>query len=388
MFLASGFQLIFYGNLEHLHRKNTSRLHSHHVFAIDLGKGPEYRHLMTIISNILLTALFSLLVNSYAFAQAEEEIPESPTEMSAGEPDLCNQVPEEDELPEKLQSGVHEFSCRTFRWIDSLFGDSVDFDEQAVGGKLSLGMTWNEFEGAKAKARYRVRSDLPNFSSRWGSFFGRVEEDAYISDTETLQESALRDGISSVDEPEWLLGLGYDNRGGTRKGWDYSIGLRLRTPVRVYVKARYRTEVQLGANALLRFRQTLFWRDGTGFGTTTHIDTARNLSSENLLRWELIGTVSESTQGTQWFTGNTWYHRLSGQTGISLLTFARGETDHEVPLHEYGFELTWRRKLSREWLYINVGPTLTWPKLHASQQREPSVGFAVLMDFEFGTIRD
>ncbi len=184
------------------------------------------------------------------------------------------------------------------------------------------------------------------------------------------------------------MGLGYNNRGGTRKGWDYSIGLRLRTPVRVYVKARYRTEVQLGANALLRYRQTLFWRDGTGFGTTSHIDTRRNLSTDNLLRWELIGTVSESTQGPQWFTGNTWYHRLSDQTGISLLTFAKGETDHEVPLHEYGFELTWRRKLAREWLYINVGPSLTWPKLYASQQRESSKGFAVLMDFEFGALRD
>ena len=337
--------------------------------------------------NQQLTFLLTLLVSNGVIAQTQDNSRADPPAGATDNPDKCEQVAAEDKLPEKMQSGVHEFSCRAVRWIDGLFGDSVDFQEETVGGKLSLGMSWNEFEGTKTKARFRVRSDLPNFSSRWNAFFGRVEEDSYVSDTETLQESAFRDGIAGGDDSEWLLGLGYNDREGSRTGWDYSVGLRLRTPVRLYVKAKYRTEAKLGPSTDLRFRQTLFWRDGTGFGTTTRIDTVKTLSTENLMRWELLGTISESTQGTQWFTGHTWYHKLGDQSGVSLLSFARGETDHEVALHEYGFELTWRRKLAREWLFINIGPTLTWPKLESHKQREASWGFAVLMDFEFGAWR-
>jgi hypothetical protein len=107
----------------------------------------------------------------------------------------------------------------------------------------------------------------------------------------------------------------------------------------------------------------------------------------NILRWEVLGTISEDTAGTRWWAGNTWYHNLGNQRGVSLLTFARGETNTEVPLHEYGIELTWRRQLAREWLFINVGPTLTWPRLRVDQEREASLGFAVLVDFEFGRYR-
>ena len=178
--------------------------------------------------------------------------------------DECDQVAEPNEFPERLQSRVHEGSCRMVRWIDGLFGDSMDFDESAVGGKLSLGMSWNEFEGVKAKARYRVRTDLPNFNDRWDAFLGRLDEDAYISDTETSQESTFRQGISGRDENDWLLGLGYRDRNRQGNGWDYSVGLRIRTPVRLYVKAKYRKAWQLNENLDLQFRQTIFWRDGTG----------------------------------------------------------------------------------------------------------------------------
>ncbi|MFT5141108.1 MAG: hypothetical protein ACI9H8_001932 [Lysobacterales bacterium] len=342
-----------------------------------------YKEIHKLIPLLLVLFLPSLVIAQEVELPLQEAVSETADSI-----DKCDQIPDQDKLPEKMKSGVHEFSCKAVRWIDGWFGDGVDFEEEEVGGKLSLGMSWNQFEGAKAKARYRVRSELPNFSSKWDGFFGRVEEDAYVSGTETLQESALRDGIGETDEPTWLLGLGYDDRKGSRKGWDYSVGLRLQTPIRTYVKARYRTEVQPDADTLIRFRQTVFWRDGTGFGTTSHLDTKRSFNSQNLLRLELVGTISEISLGTQWYAGQTWYHKLSDQSGIALLSFARGETDHPVALHEYGFEFTWRRNVAREWLFINFGPTLTWPKLDPLKERDASWGFAVLLDFEFGAYRD
>lgn len=342
---------------------------------------------MNYLRTTLIAFLYLFLTMQATGLLAETQIENPVPDTQVMEPDECEMIPEQDKFPEKMQSGVHEMSCRTVRWLDGLFGNTEEFDEDSVGGKLTLGALWNEYEKGKGKARFKLRSDLPNFNRRWDAFIGRVDEDSYISDAETLQDSPFRDGIFENDDPEWLVGLGYDDRRSSRKGWDYSIGLRLRTPVSPYVKARYRTEWELSPTARLKFRQTIFWRDGPGFGTTSHIDTTKTLDENNLLRWELLGTVSEISKGTQWFAGHTWYHRFSQHRGISLLSFARGETNDPVPLHEYGFELTWRRQFAREWLFVNVGPTLTWPRLKLIEKREASLGFAVSIDFEFGAYR-
>jgi len=302
--------------------------------------------------------------------------------------DKCEQEPNPDRFPERVQSGVHELSCRAFRWFDGLFGDSHDFVEEDLGGKMSLGLSWNEFEGTGGRIRYRVRTDLPNFSSRWDAFFGRVDEDAYVSDTETIEESRFRRGISDNNESEWLLGLGYRNRSASGDGWDYSVGIRLRTPPRPYVKARYQKHFQLQPRLDLTFRQTVFWRDGTGYGTTSYVDSSQELGRADIFRYELIGTLSEATEELSWYGGHTWYHQLGHRKGLALRTFLRGDTGSAVTLHEYGFELIYRRQVARDWLFLNIGPTLTWPRELPEQVREASLGFSAQIEFEFGNQRD
>ena len=323
-------------------------------------------------------------VSNTVSTQAEERSAAGP------EPDKCDQQPLADEFPEKAQSGVFEFSCRTVRWIDGLFGNSRDFREESVAGSLTFGFAWNEYEDWNPSLRFRVKMDLPNLSDRWDAFLGRVDEEDYISGTEITQESAFRRSISDRDrnDTEWLLGLGYKDRDAKDGGWDHSFGVRLRTPPRVYVRTRYEKIWELSPQLDLKYRQTFFWRDGsTGFGTTTHLDSTRELSTENTLRGEVIGKVTEATDGLEWWVGSTWYHRLADNRGISLRTFVRGATDREVEVSEYGFELTWRRQVAREWLYINAGPTLTWPRERLAEKRETSVGFQVLMEMEFGYFR-
>ena len=303
--------------------------------------------------------------------------------------DKCNQQPLVDEIAEQVQSGLFEFSCRTVRWIDSLFGSNRDFPEENINGRVTFGFAWNEYEGFDPSLRYRVHMDLPNLSRRWDAFLGRVDEADYVAGAETSQESSLRRGLQdSSSTTGWLLGLGYKDREGKPSAWDFSFGVRLRTPPRVYVKTKYEWNRQFNSKLDLRYRQTFFWRDGSvGFGTTTHLDSARELSETNILRWEFIGRITEVTDGLSWWLGNTWYHRLGYQEGVSLRSFVRGETDRDVEITEYGFELTWRKPVGRDWLFINMGPTLTWPREHLHEKREASLGVQLLMELQFDYFR-
>jgi len=301
--------------------------------------------------------------------------------------DLCDRDLSESELQEQSQELIRSWSCHSFRWFDSWWGDRYDFDEKAVNGLVTVGARYTEYYGLDEKLRIRVRAPLPNLTRRWDLIFGRVDEEAFVTDTQGQDRTFYNPGaVDRGEEDAWLLGLGH--RGKKRKsGWDYSVGVRLRLPPEPYVKAQWYYNKDLSERSDFRFRQTFFWRSDRGFGLTSRGDLAYALDDKNVLRWEAWGTDHDKTEGVSWYAGQTWYHLLANRSAFSLRAFVRGETDAEVQPTEYGIDMIWRRPFTREWLYLSVGPSVTWPREHLDERREMSLGFNLWLEMEFGNWR-
>lgn len=301
--------------------------------------------------------------------------------------DACDWRLKNQPLQERSQEVLRSWCCHTFRWFDGLWGDSQDFDEKGVNGLLIFGAEQTQYDGFDPRLRLRVRANLPNLSRRWDVILGRVDEESFIADTEGQDETFYNPGVvDRGEDPNWLLGLGHRGKE-RRSGWDYDIGVRLRLPPRPYVKAQWYFNQDFGEGSDFRFRQTFFWRQDQGFGTTSRGDMAVKLDTSDVLRWEGIATVHDETEGVQWFAGQTWYHLFSNRSAISLLAFAEGSTDAEVPLREYGLKLVWRRPFTRDWIYLSVGPSVTWPRERLSEERDMSLGFGAWIEMEFGDWR-
>lgn len=300
--------------------------------------------------------------------------------------DECDWELEGQPLQEKSQEVIYGISCHSFRWFDSLFGKSKDFPEEKVNGLLLLGFEYREYDGFDPRARFRVRAPLPNLTSRWDLIVGRDNEEEFVSDTAPSAGTLYNPGLSRDEDNEWLLGLG-NRKKNRRRGLDYSVGLRLGAPPNIYGKVQYYYNKQYTEKTDLAFRQTLFWRTDEGLGTTTRANLVHQLSFQNVLRWEAVATVSEDTQGMKWYGAQTWYHQLKGKNAISLQAFARGETDEEVPLRDYGLNLIWRQPFTRDWMFLSMGPNITWPRELESEKRELSLGFALWIEMEFGDYR-
>lgn len=301
--------------------------------------------------------------------------------------DECDPDYASPELQEDTQEFFRTVSCHSFRWFDGLFGDEVDYPEDQVNGLALLGFEWSEYEGFDPKARFKVRAPLPNWNNRWDVILGRGDDDAFISDTQTQDSTFYNPGlINRGDDDSLLLGLGHRGRGG-RKGWDWSIGARLRTPPVPYVRLRYYYYKTYSETLDLRARQTFFWRSDDGFGLTSRADVAKALNEQDVLRWEGVVTASEATEGAEWFFGQTWYHLMRDRKAFSILAFATGETDAEVELKEYGLNFIWRQRFTRDWMWISYGPTVTWPRYFEDEERELSLGFGVWVEMEFGRWR-
>jgi hypothetical protein len=324
---------------------------------------------------------------SRPFGEEEEEgvAPDHEAAAPATEgEDGCDWHLEGRELQEQTQEVVRSWSCRSFRWFDSWWGDKYDFDENAVNGLLTFGARYTEYFGFDPKLRFRVRAPLPNLTRRWDVILGRVDEEAFVTDTQGQDRTFYNPGaIDRGQEDAWLLGLGHFGTA-RRRGWDYSVGVRLRMPPAPYVKAQWYYNKDFTEHTDLRFRQTFFWRLDQGFGTTSRGDFAWGIDEHNVLRWEGFGTAHDKVQGVQWYAGQTWYHLFGNRSAFSLRSFIRGETRAEVPLQEYGIDVIWRRPFTREWLYLSVGPSVTWPREAMEDQRKLSLGFNLWLEMEFG----
>jgi hypothetical protein len=318
-----------------------------------------------------------------------EDEPLSEVERPAGEPgvDECDWTLEGQPVQEQSQEVVRSWSCHTFRWFDSWWGDEEDFREDEVNGWITAGTSYRDYDGLDPRLRLRVHAPLPNLDKRWDIMLGRFDEDAYLSDTESQDRTFYNQGVvGRDDDAQWLLGLGKKRRN-KRQGWDWSAGVRLRLPPRPYVKLSYFWNRQPSEDTDLRLRQTFFWNSDKGFGTTSRGDYSWGINASDVMRWEAVGTVHEESEGTRWFLGQTWYHLFGEHGSFAFLVFGKGETSHEVGLHDAGFNFTWRRPFTREWMYLSMGPSLTWPREKREEDRELNVGFGLWLEIEFGAWR-
>ncbi|MBE9550265.1 MAG: TonB-dependent receptor [Proteobacteria bacterium] len=283
-----------------------------------------------------------------------------------------------DLFQESFSSGV----CQAIRWVDNLFGDTYSFNEDEVSGRIALGLEYRQYDDFNYHGRFHVRAPLKNLNSKFNLFFGRVDENAYISDTQPNLPGSFHDGIFGEDE-SWLLGLGYRQTKYKNRGFSFSAGVKL--PFDPYAKARYRYDKSFNDKQFMRFRQTFFWRSERGFGTTSRLNLFHRTNSGNLLRWDNTMTIAENDiEGVKWFTGGTLYHRLHDNHAISMQAFINGETKEEVHIQDYGLRMIWRRPIGREWLFIEVGPSITWPREKLLEEREMSLGFSILVEMQFG----
>lgn len=311
----------------------------------------------------------------------------APEDAGTQDPDECDRSPEDQPIQEETQDTLRSWSCHTFRWFDSWWGDKYDFEESKVNGWLMTGIEYRDYDGLDPTMRFKVRAPLPNMNRRWDVLFGRVDEEAYITDTEPRDNEFYNSGLVDRGQDEsWLLGLGH-RRGRGRSGWDWSVGVRLRVPPEPYVRLSWLYRKKFTADTDLFFRQTFFWRTNDGFGTTSRANVTSRLSARDVMRWESIARFTERTQGADWYVGQTWFHLLPSGTAMSLLAFVDGETQRPVEITDAGFQLIWRRPFTRDWIYLSWGPSLTWPRRQPEDERKADPGFGVWIEMEFGNWR-
>lgn len=289
-----------------------------------------------------------------------------------------------DEWIDQLQRGVYFGVCGTAYWFDGLFGTSrYDRDSGDSYGRFGVFPGWDRRDGIDTRVRLRARFVLPALQQRLSLVVGRGDQQDITEERASSTGTPVPPSFRRIDDDEWLVGLAYARRGAFENGFDFGTGIRLSTPLDPYVKAGYRHHFGLGDSTLLRFRETLFWRDSRGFGSTTEVMLDRMLGEDFMLRWNNTGTVARDTEGLEWGSSLSLFHNLSERRGMVHSLLYEGETRAEVRMQNYGVETRYRQRIARRWLFLELSASATWPRESLAERRRfnPGVGFGFELYF-------
>jgi len=311
-----------------------------------------------------------------------------PVHVAGDEPtslrELCRErAPAEEALLDESRRRLAETFCGATLWFDGLFGGRPDVrNARAVSGRVELSTIYTQADGMEPKARLRLNYDLPNLKRRVNVFLGRDDDNNFVRDRQ--EGFAIRSSVFDLEtEDRWLAGLGYSPPGKWAERIDFRVGARLSTAPEAFVQGRLRRNVFLGDKSVWRLRETVFYENRDGFGSTSSADFDRALRRNLLFRWGSVATFSESTDGVDWRTATVLYQNLGARSAIAYEIFVRGATDLEVGVREYGARGVYRRPLNRQWLYGELITGYTWPREERDKPREGSalIGFGVELLF-------
>lgn len=301
--------------------------------------------------------------------------------------ELCQDKPGGLKWIDRMQAGLYRTICLSAARFDGFFGNArFDDQYQATHGSVAVGALWDERDHWDPSLRFRAHVSLPQLSERFSAFVGRLDPDEYVTelrdDFDTLPRQFARQDDDAV-----LLGLGYRQPGRLGGHFDAGVGAAVGWPIEPYAKGTYRLALPFLARNVLRLHDTIFWREGDGFGTTARIDLERLLADDFLIRWTTSGTFTQETEGVRWFTSFTLYQNLGNGRALAYEALVSGESDREIDVVDYGLRAIYRRRIHLEWLFLELRSSVTWPRESAIELREPNWGAGVALEMLFGERR-
>jgi hypothetical protein len=286
---------------------------------------------------------------------------------------------------DKAQNALYRAICGSTLWFDGFFGEPSLYEGAGQSyGRLNVGTLWDQRDGFDPQLRLRARVTLPALEQRSKLLLGVGNAEELIDGTADSYAERADQTLSTGQDNELLLGLGYSPSPDPRRGLDFEGGLKLGFPVNPYVATNYRWYSRLSEQWYLRLRLRGFWIRDERFGTSFTSSLDHSLNPAVLLRWSAFTKVSGQTEGLDWRTRFTAYQGITDNQALSYAVYVRGETEREVSLSDYGVELRYRRRAFRQWFFVELISGLSWPRDTRTEDRVLNPGAGLEFEMHFG----
>ena len=289
---------------------------------------------------------------------------------------------------DKSNVGFYQAVCSSVAWFDGFFG-SRDYDRASAQtfGRVGVGGFWDERDGFDQTLRFRARYALPQLQKRTSLLIGRgTDREAVENSDSPAPVDSIPSSFNKVEDDAFLVGLGYSRSKGIERGFDFSVGVKVRAPPEPYVKTAYRRAWDVSARTLISVKPMVYWRYDEGIGATLSASADQLLTRRMMLRWSNSANVSQDreVEGVEWVSRLSLFQQLTNRRALTHGLLLHGETKSEVPIRNYGYEFRYRQRILRKWLFLEFLTSLTWPKEFIWEKREANFGAGIGLEMYFG----
>jgi hypothetical protein len=236
--------------------------------------------------------------------------------------------------------------------LDRFFGVQRSDMEAAYSSlRLTTIQSWNDIDNFETGIRLRGKVHLPRINERVSLIFSEEDGDGTTYYTQNA---------ASISQQETTrVNLEVDLTEDSAHHLFFRVGVR--SGLKGRVSMRYRYEPDTDGSTENRFTQSLYFKDGKGFGSFSRYQVDHIISDDALLRWTNDLRFEETYSGSEYTTSLEYLTSRSNRTAISWYGRINGETRPDfVASYDLGFRL--RKNIYREWLFVELEPGYTWRK--------------------------
>jgi len=278
------------------------------------------------------------------------------------------QMSHDDNHLDTTHSYITSWFCEPASWVDDFFTDERIYE----GGRAATKIRWRNDVVFREKASpdfittINARLQLPNTSKRLKLVFESENQDDI---SETIPDTN--------DINQGTLGFLYDFIDSNKAS------LRLRLSFSPSITLRYRYTHPINETLITRFTQSLYRKEGI-FGTISAFDIDKAIDEKNAIRWSNQIEIVDHLDGMEWITALVLFHRINEKSALSYESSATGITEPQVLTTDYRLGIRYRRNIYRKWLFYEVAPEVTWPKISTTDDRHSifAVTFRLEVFFE------
>jgi hypothetical protein len=247
------------------------------------------------------------------------------------------------------------------RNIDSFFGDYRNYQESNDSVvQLDATHTIGYLGEPKYDFAVNIKLSLPNTEKKLKILIETNPEDKTISSSTKIQPQPVK----PVSTPATIAAaLRYEKAEAER--WHFSTdgGIQLAglasTP---FVRARLSLAMPLD-KWRLKVAESVFWFNTIGAGESTLIDFERQLNEQQLFRASSNATWLNNTQSFDLSQSFSVFHALNERTALMYQIGAFGVSRPQAQVTDYVILMTYRYRLHREWVFLEISPQLHFPQV-------------------------
>ena len=298
--------------------------------------------------------------------------------------EICRTDESSDALIDRVHAGLYRITCSSISWFDGLFGERRFTQEyRSTNGSLTVGSLWSQRRGFDKVLRFKAHVYLPQLSEKFHAFIVRSNRDDFVTESQSELYS-LPNQFNRGTDDDVFLGLGYNEPMRKHGSFSADTGVGLQFPLDPYARGSYRFARPFGEHNLVRFRESIFWENIEGFGTTAVVDWDHAFNLMSLLRWTNSGTYSQNSYGLRWFSVLTLFHSMTYSRAFAYEAAANGRTDLPVPLEDYGVAVIYRQRVWREYLVLELRTGVDWPRQFLEERRRANLNAALAFELRYG----